>query len=210
MYSITLISYSIFYFFPTSPRLVHYFFLIFSFVSLLFSPALPATIGSRVVNFLAAVLSSSWLLATPETPFTPPDSLSSHSSIYIITSVLTSLLWSFVSPLFSSLPSVSSLVPSVPLLPLVPVMDLSSTIFKTVFWGIEMISLFFRTILPVSAMRTVVDLVVSVIDKSSQSGSSLEIKDVCHLCVGYSSIFGAIFLLFHLSRLVEKFAGSSR
>ena len=88
--------------------------------------------------------------------------------------------------------------------------DPTSCTLKTVFLIANYIYLAAKYCLPISAIENIPNFIFLVSAKSSKSGSSLEIKDVCLLFVGYSSIFGAIFLLYQFSLFVQKFAGPSR
>jgi E3 ubiquitin-protein ligase MARCH6 len=86
----------------------------------------------------------------------------------------------------------------------------TSATLKAVLWVIDAFLQTSRTVLPMTGLRSVASVVSAAIVKSNESGGSLEIIDVCLLCVGYLSIFGAIYLMFQLSQLVDKVAGFSR
>jgi E3 ubiquitin-protein ligase MARCH6 len=86
----------------------------------------------------------------------------------------------------------------------------TSATLKAVLWVIDAFLQTSRTVLPMTGIRSVASVVSAAIVKSNESGGSLEIIDVCLLCVGYLSIFGAIYLMFQLSQLVDKVAGFSR
>lgn len=64
--------------------------------------------------------------------------------------------------------------------------------------------------LPLKGLRNVSNLVTLIIDKSSKSGSALEILDVCLLCVGYAFLFGMIFLMYQLSQFARRATLSRR
>ena len=86
----------------------------------------------------------------------------------------------------------------------------ASATLKAVLWVVDAFLQTSRTLLPMTGIKSVASVVSAAIIKSNESGGSLEIIDVCLLCVGYLSIFGAIYLMFQLSQLVDKVAGYSR
>lgn len=139
--------------------------------TIVYLPALPATIGSKILNVLGASLSPG--VTGSNTEATP----------------------------FATLLSVETTT---------EYEQFNSAILKSIFWAADYGSVIFQAILPMNGMRRVGNLISSVIEKSSASGGSLEVIDVCQLCVGYFSIFGTIYWLFQLCQLLEKVAAYSR
>ena len=81
---------------------------------------------------------------------------------------------------------------------------------KALGWLMNGVLILLKTILPITGLRSVTNMVSDVIEKSRDSGSTLEVLDVCLLFVGYFSIFTSIFFIFWLSQAMEKIAGFSK
>ena len=115
------------------------------------------------------------------------------------TAVATATATATVTPLSVSLP-----------VALEPLLEQDSMTSRALGWLINGFVLLLQTILPITGMRSVTNMVSDVIEKSRDSGSTLEVLDVCLLFVGYFSIFSSIFLIFLLSQAMEKIAGFSK
>ena len=100
--------------------------------------------------------------------------------------------------------------PFEPTVQLIPDLVPSSMKLKSILWTVEGLSFMQRLILPVKALKSIANLILSVLKKSSQSGSTLGVKDVLLVCVGYSSFFIAIFILYQFSKVLKNFARTSR
>ena len=100
--------------------------------------------------------------------------------------------------------------PFEPTISLIPDLVPSTMKLKSILWTVEGLTSMQRLILPVKALKSIVNLILSVLRKSSQSGSTLGVKDVLLVCVGYSTFFIAIFILYQFSKILKNFARTSR
>ena len=100
--------------------------------------------------------------------------------------------------------------PFTPTASLIPELVPGSLISKSILWVLERLSFLQQLIIPIKAIKSIANLILSVLEKSSQSGSALEVKDVLLVCVGYSFIFTVIFIFYHFSKVIKNFARTSR